>query len=108
VLTLGAIALLRNDRSAVTPAVWVRGAIVVASALLMTNFARRTARGHARSYLRLRLVSAIMVVAIAVIIALPGTFPLWMKVEQGVCGVLLLCVVALVNSPRLRSTFAAR
>ena len=34
--------------------------------------------------LRLRVVTAIMAVAIVVIIALPGMFPLWFKLEQGV------------------------
>lgn len=50
-------------------------------------------------------VSQIMLVVIVVIIALPGTFPLWMKIEQGVCGLLLLGVVVAVNSKHLRSTF---
>jgi hypothetical protein len=88
--------------------VWVRGTIVVASALLMASFVARAGGGSARAFLRLRLVSAIMVVAIVVIIAVPGAFPLWMKIEQGVCGVLPLCVVALVNGRRLRSSFATR
>ena len=42
------------------------------------------------------------------IIALPGTFPLWMKIEQGVCGFLLIGVVAIVNGRHLRSLFAAK
>jgi hypothetical protein len=82
VLTLVAIILLRNNTAIVTPAVWIRGTIVTASALLTTSFAAQMARGSSGGYLRLRLVSAI--------IALPGTFPLWMKIEQGVCGLLLL------------------
>jgi hypothetical protein len=108
VLTLVAIVLLRDHASVVTPAVWVRGTIVVASALLMASFVARAARGSARAFLRLRLVSAIMVVAIVVIIAVPGAFPLWMKIEQGVCGLLLIGVVAIVNGRRLRSSFASR
>jgi hypothetical protein len=100
--------LLRNNTAIVTPAVWVRGTIVVASALLTTSFAAQMARGSSAGYLRLRLVSAIMLVAIVVIIALPGTFPLWMKIEQGVCGLLLLGVVVVVNSKHLRSVFATR
>ena len=78
VLTLVAIIALRNDAAAVNDAVWTRGTIVVASALLTFAFARRAARGSRKGFLRLRLVSAIMLVAIVVIIALPGTFPLWM------------------------------
>ncbi len=106
VLTLAAIVLLRNHPGIVNPAVWIRGTIVVASALLTVALTRRAASGSRPAFRRLRIVSAVMVVAIAVIIALPGTFPLWMKIEQGVCGLVLLCVVVLVNGTRLRSTFA--
>jgi O-antigen/teichoic acid export membrane protein len=102
VATLVAIVLLRNHSSLVTPAVWVRCSIVTVTAVLMTSFAARAARGSARSFLRLRLASGIMLVAIAVILALPGDFPLWIKVEQGICGLLLLGVVVLVNGSRLR------
>lgn len=108
VATLIAIVFLRNDSSVVNDAVWVRGTIVVASALLTLSFAARAARGHRRAFLRLRIISAIMVVAIAVIIALPGTFPTWLKIEQGCCGLVLLGVVALVNGKALRSAFAAK
>lgn len=108
VLTLVAIVLLRNNTAIVTPAVWIRGTIVAASALLTTFFTTQMARGSRSGYLRLRLVSSIMLVAIVVIIALPGTFPLWMKIEQGVCGLFLLGVVVIVNSKRMRSTFAAK
>jgi hypothetical protein len=107
VLTLVAIVLLRNNPAIVTPAVWIRGTIVTASALLTVFFAARMARGSRLGYLGLRLESAIMFVVIVVIIALPGLFPLWMKLEQGVCGLLLLGVVVVVNRKHLRSTFAA-
>lgn len=48
--------------------------------------------------------------AIAAIIALPGPFPLWMKIEQGVCGLLLIgvTVTVIVNSKCLRSLLASR
>jgi len=106
VLTLAAIVLLRDHASVVTPAVWVRGTIVVASALLTTAFAARAARGSGRAYLRLRIVTAVMVVAVAVIVALPGTFPLWLKIEQGVCGLLLIGMVVVINGRHVRSLFA--
>jgi DNA-binding CsgD family transcriptional regulator len=53
VLTVVAVVLLRDHHSMVTPAVWVRSVIVVASAAVMTAFAAKAADGHARSYLRL-------------------------------------------------------
>jgi hypothetical protein len=108
VLTLLAIVALRDHASIVTSAVWVRGTIVVVSSLLTFLFTIRAARGSRRAYLRLRLLTAGMLVAIAVIIALPGTFPVWLKIEQGVCGVLLLGIVLIVNGRHVRSLFAAQ
>ncbi|MFE3179528.1 hypothetical protein ACFXKR_01325 [Streptomyces violascens] len=108
VLTLVAIVLLRNDSAAVTPAVWVRGTIVVASALLTYLCAIRAARGSRSAYRRLRIITGVMVVAIAAIIALPGAFPVWMKAEQAACGAPLIALAALVNGKYLRSLFAAK
>jgi hypothetical protein len=107
VATLTAIVLMRNEHTLVNAAVWIRGTIVVASALVMISFAVRAARGSASAYRRLRIVSAAMVVAIAVIISLPGTFPAWMKIEQAVCGALLVAVAVIANSRLVRSLFAA-
>lgn len=41
-----------------------------------------------------------------VIVAVPGDFPLWFKLEQGVCGLLLLGVVLVVNGKHLRTAFS--
>jgi hypothetical protein len=68
----------------------------------------RTARGSRRAYLRLRIASAIMLAAIVVIIAIPGSFPLWMKIEQGACGLIPLGVVAIVYGRQLRAWSAVR
>ncbi len=105
-LTVVAIVLLRHHSTLVTPAAWVRAIIVLGTASLMMLFTAGTARGSSRSYLRLRLASGLMLVAIAVIIAIPGDFPLWLKVEQGACGLLLLGVAFVANGRHLRSLFA--
>jgi hypothetical protein len=47
-----------------------------------------------------------MVVAIAVIVSIPGLFPVWMKIEQVVCGLLLVGVFALARGRALRAAFA--
>lgn len=106
VLTLGAIVLMRNNHSLVTDAVWIRGSIVAVTAFLMLSFASGAAKGNPRALLRLRIVSAIMIVVIAVIVALPGVFPTWLKIEQAVCGVVLLGVVGIANGKRVRSAFS--
>ncbi|GAB2998129.1 hypothetical protein LWP59_19825 [Amycolatopsis acidiphila] len=108
ILTLAAIVLMRNDPAVVTPAVWTRAVIVVITAVLLILFATRAARGSRGAFRRLRIVSVITPVAIVVIIALPGTFPVWMKIEQGVCGLIMTGVAAVANGRYLRSRFAVR
>lgn len=103
VLTVAAVVLLRHHPSLVADAVWVRTTIVAASALLLTVFAVRAAGGSARAYLRLRIVSAIVLVATAVVVAVPGAFPPWLRIEQAVCGLFLLGVVAIANSRPARA-----
>ncbi|MEU5259048.1 hypothetical protein [Amycolatopsis sp. NPDC021455] len=103
VLTLVVIVLFRNHPAMVTDAVWVRATIVFASSLLTLAFARSAARGSRKGLLRLRIVSAVMLVAIVVIVVLPGLFPVWLRIEQAACGLLLLGVTVLVNGRRLRS-----
>jgi len=88
--TVVAIVAMRHDTALVTDAVWTRGTLVAISSVLTYLFAAQAARGNGRGYLRLRIVALIQLVAIVTIIAVPGAFPLWMKVEQGVCGLLLL------------------
>lgn len=105
-LTLAAVVALRRHHSLVNDAVWVRGTIVAASAFLTFAFAVRAARGSRRAYQRLRVISVVMVVAVATIVALPGLLPLWMKIEQGACGLLLVALVVLTNRRHLRSSFA--
>lgn len=106
VVTLAAAVALRDHHTMVNAPVLVRGTIVVASAALTLLLTVRAANGSRGAFRRLRILSAVMLVAIATIIALPGTFPVWMKVEQGVCGLALLGVAAVVNGRHLRSLFA--
>ncbi|MET7338571.1 hypothetical protein [Nonomuraea sp. NPDC005650] len=106
VLTIVAAYVLRRDPGLVNDAVWVRGGIVALTSVLMLAFVVGTARGRRRAYLRLRIASGVMVAAIAVLISIPGFLPPWMRVEQGVCGVLLAGVVVIANGRHLRSLFA--
>ncbi|MGA8116151.1 MAG: hypothetical protein WCA46_21030 [Actinocatenispora sp.] len=105
VLALVAIVLLRNDAAQVNPAVWTRAIIVVCTAVLLLLFTSRAARGSRGAYRRLRIVSIITPVAIAIIIVVPGTFPLWMKIEQGVCGLVMVAVAVFANGRHLRELF---
>jgi hypothetical protein len=108
ILALGAIVLMRNHTAEVNSAVWGQGIVVAGSALGAFMVALRAARGSRSAYWRLRILSVVVVAAIAVKIALPGVFPLWVKAELGVAGILMLGVAVLANGSQLRSLRAAK
>lgn len=107
VATLVAIYLLRDHPSLVNDAAWVRCTIVVFSALGTTLFAFQAARGSRKGLLRLRILASVMVVAITVIVAIPGFLPGWIRIEQAACGVLLLAVVLIASSSRVRAAVSS-
>ncbi|MER6472342.1 hypothetical protein [Streptomyces collinus] len=89
----GAVFLLRDHADIVHDAVWNRAVIVVGSAALTDAFAEGAAGRLAPSLPPAARRHGGDDVAIAVIAALPGLFLLWLRIEQGVCGLLLLSVV---------------
>jgi hypothetical protein len=104
-LTLLVAYTMRNSAQ-VNDAVWIRGGFVLLSAIVLMMLAVRVARGSRAAYRRARIISVVVVVAIAVVASWPGLLPGWMRVEQVVCGLLLLGVVAVLFGRRLRSLFA--
>ncbi|MEY9852996.1 cellulose synthase/poly-beta-1,6-N-acetylglucosamine synthase-like glycosyltransferase [Leifsonia sp. EB41] len=88
-------------------AIWIRGSFVLASAVLLLVFAVSAARGSRSALLRLRIISPIVLAAIVVIVSIPGFLPDWVRLEQAVCGALVLPVVIIVNLPRTRALFPA-
>ena len=102
------LAVLHDHASVATTNAWVHGVIVAGTAVLMATFTLRAMRGSAAAYLRLRISSAVMLVAVIVITLIPGDFPDWMKAMEGVGGLCLFGVVVLVNTGRVRRAFAAR
>ena len=102
VLTLGAIVLLR-DTPAVTDTVWVRGAVLAVVSVVTMLVAVRAVRDGGRALVRLRIVAAVQVVAIAVFVALPGALPTWMRLEQAACGIVLIAVLWASSGRRART-----
>ena len=94
-----AIVLMRNDPAEVDSTVWTRGIIVAVTAALLLLFADRAAQGSRRAYRRLRIVSIVTVVVVVAIVAAPGALPTWMRIEQGVCGLIMAAVAVLANRP---------
>ena len=107
VLTVAAVVLMRHNPALVTTAVWVRTPLVAASAAILLLFARRAAAGHRGSFRRLRIISMVVLAAIIGVVAWPGAFPAWLRVEQAGCGLLLLSVVIRTNLRVVRAAMAA-
>ncbi|MEV6492634.1 hypothetical protein AB0M20_29040 [Actinoplanes sp. NPDC051633] len=107
VSTVVAVALMRHHPALVTTAVWVRTSLVAASAAVLLLFARRAAAGHRGSFRRLRIISMVVLIAIIAVVAWPGAFPVWLRVEQAVCGLLMLGVVVRTNLRVARSSLDA-
>ncbi|RZQ61264.1 hypothetical protein [Amycolatopsis suaedae] len=108
VLTLLAIVVFSGNAAMVTEAVWIRGSILAVASLVTFAIGVSMARGSRRDYRRVRLIAGAQVVAIVVIESVPGAFPVWFKIENGVCGALLVIVVLLTFARSVRTTFAAR
>jgi len=86
-------------------AIWIRCSLVLASALVVLAIAASAARGSRGAWVRLRIISPIIVIAVVVIVSIPGFLPDWVRIEQAICGLLLLPVAILVNLPRIGALF---
>ena len=95
-LGLGATILLRDDPYLVNAAVWVRCIIVMVTSSLMYLLAEAASRGSRAAFIRLRIASIAVPLAIVVLIALPDPFPFWVKVQQALCAVVVAGVAVLV------------
>jgi hypothetical protein len=89
--------------AAVDGAVWGRCSAVLASSIVLLLLTVGAARGQRTAWIRVRIISVVVVAAVVVIVSIPGFLPPWVRIEQGVCGGLVLPVAILVN---LRSTGA--
>jgi hypothetical protein len=106
-LTLLAIVVFRGNPDLVTDAVWVRGSILAVASLITFAIGRSMVKGSRSSYRRVQIIALAQVVAVIVIEFIPGSFPLWFKIENGVCGALLVIVVLLTFARTVRAAFAA-
>jgi hypothetical protein len=102
---IAALILLTLLVASIDVAVWIRCSLVLGSAIVLLIFGRGAARGKRDAWTRLRIVSPIVVLAVAVIVSIPGFLPDWVRVEQGVCGLIVLPVAIIANLPRIRGLF---
>jgi hypothetical protein len=91
--------------TAVDGAVWSRCSIVLAGAIVLLLLTVGAARGSRTAWIRVRIISTVVVAAVVVVVSIPGFLPPWVRIEQGVCGGLVLPVAILVNLRRTGDLF---
>ncbi|MBE3010751.1 hypothetical protein IL992_16325 [Microbispora sp. NEAU-D428] len=86
--------------------VWVRGAAVAAASAWLVALTGQAARGRRSAYVRIRFVSIAAPIGIVLILLAPDSgYPVWMKAEQGVVGVLVAAVALIVNRRAVRAAY---
>jgi hypothetical protein len=105
-LTLVAAALFRGDPGVLNQSEWARGVLAAAGAIAMLIFVLRAQRGSRGAFLCLRIASALLLAATVAVLLILGLSPLWMRIEQTACAVLLIGTVSMVNGSGLRTAFA--
>jgi hypothetical protein len=80
-------------------AVWTRCSLVLASSIVRLLLTIAASRGSRNAWIRARIITLIVVVAVIVIVSIPGFLPDWVRIEQGVCGALVLPVAIMLNLP---------
>lgn len=105
---VGALVLHRYDHLGGNASAWVHAVVIAATAVGSFSASVRAARGNRGAFIRLRVISVVVVVAVAVIVALPSSFPLWMKLSEAVGAMLMAAVAGIVNGRTLRSRFERR
>jgi hypothetical protein len=107
VMTLVAAALLHDRPGLVNWVVWVRGGAVALASLWLLSLVRQAGGGKRSAYVRIRLISLLAPIgALAILVAPDSGYPMWMKVDQGVIGLLLAGVAVVANQAAVRKAFA--
>ncbi|MEU7692743.1 hypothetical protein [Microbispora hainanensis] len=101
IATLGVAAVIGGDW-----VVWLRGAAVAAASVWLVALTGQAARGKRTAYVRIRFVSIAAPIGIVLILLAPDSgYPVWMKAEQGVVGVLVAAVALIVNRRTVREAY---
>jgi FtsH-binding integral membrane protein len=94
------------DPADVTWVVWLRGSVVAVASFVLMAVTAAAARGNRSAYVRLRWISILAPIGIVAILLAPDAgYPLWMKVEQGIVGVLIVLIAIQLNGRTMRKAF---
>ncbi|GES28569.1 hypothetical protein AB0G60_20800 [Streptomyces angustmyceticus] len=102
---LAAVAVRALTGHPVTSFLWGRSAGVLASAAVTYWLTVLAARGARWAFLRVRLVSVVMPVAIVGVDLIPGVCPAWFVLAQATCALAVGAAACVVHGPLLRAAF---
>jgi hypothetical protein len=85
---------------------WGRSCAVFVTSIVAYWLLTRAARGARWAYVRIRIISIVMPLAIVGVDLIPGLCPGWFAAMQAVCALAILPVAFVVNGPTVRAGFA--
>lgn len=92
-----------TDPAAVNTVVWIRAAGVLVLALFSLRWAAQLGRGSRSAYRRMLWISIAGSLGIAALALLPDSpYPLWVRIEQAVQGLVLVALAVTLLRPRVR------
>jgi hypothetical protein len=92
-------------RSVLRQQVWGRVAGVVVASVMYLRIGYRLRRGHRGAYRRILWISCAGLAALGWLFA-TGEYPVWVRIEQALQGVVLATLLWSVTRPELRAKFA--
>jgi hypothetical protein len=99
------VVILAITERTVTSFMWGRSAGVLASAAVTYWLTVLASRGAQWAYLRVRIISIIMPIAIIAIDMIPGALPPWFVMMQATCALAIAATAFVVNGPGPRAAF---
>jgi len=105
-IVLGTVVVLAAVGDSVTSFMWGRSIGVLASALVTYWLVGRASKGARWAYVRVRIISVVVPVAIVAVDLIPGLCPMWFLVMQAMCAIALGAAAFVVNASPVRAAFA--
>lgn len=87
--------------------VWIRCAVVVLIAAVITVLVARAERGHRRAYRVLRVFAYLESLGFVVVALVVPGYPPWLRITQAVIGVFAVGTALATTDGRLRRAFAS-
>jgi hypothetical protein len=82
----------------------IAGNVIVSALYVWRSFALR--RGSRYAYLRTYYIAIVGLIGIVYLIAVSSAYPVWMRVEQVIQGVVLIALLIAVSRPAVRARYA--